>query len=412
MWADEVWFALTDRDGSYFGRLAEEGTFQRFNPLMDPEYELDVRTGLFTSQDDSEWVFVRRGLRVAGASISHPFILNRIDWREEIPVGGKLNLRARYHRHRSLTAQRDYTRLGLLWREVGGSSWNLETGLGIHFFKPSADLEVVAGRRWGTAGESFQEVEIRVTALDAFSNMIFKGLGVAEEEVEAHFDYATPAVATRFAFRRRSALGLLEVHGGVSNRSRVRVTFPASGEVPYTLFERVGFAGVLAEVTPTPSLAIAAFATWARAETDRVYDIGGEGDIILTEETRIAGFRQRVATSHGVSLDLELTATWRPEERSGTEAMGIDHRDREIFGLLALTPDPSPGFDWRLALAAMDRDAGTLASHLSAANVRNVMEWGYRFSSGFHVMAGLRWDLDRFPRDAFDGGHLRISSSW
>ncbi|MCK5652067.1 MAG: hypothetical protein KAJ42_11845, partial [Gemmatimonadetes bacterium] len=244
-WADEVWFALTDRDGSYFGRLAEEGTFQRFNSLMDPEYELDVRTGLFTPSDDSEWASVRRGLRVASASISHPFILNRMDWQEEIPVGGDVALRARYHRHRSLTAQRDYARLGLLWRGVAGSSWSVETGLGMHFFKPSADVEVALRRRWGTPGESFREVEVRVAALDAFNNLIFKGLGVGEGEVEAHFDYATPPVAARVTHQRRSALGGLEIHGGVSNRSEVRVTFPASGEVPYTLSERVGFAGVL-----------------------------------------------------------------------------------------------------------------------------------------------------------------------
>ncbi|MDE0256961.1 MAG: hypothetical protein OXR82_01055, partial [Gammaproteobacteria bacterium] len=32
VWADQVWLSLLDRDGSYYGRLAEEGIFQRFNP--------------------------------------------------------------------------------------------------------------------------------------------------------------------------------------------------------------------------------------------------------------------------------------------------------------------------------------------------------------------------------------------
>jgi len=75
-WADDVWLALLDRDGSYFGRLAEEGTFQRFNPLMDDEYELDIWTGLFTGPEDARWARVRNGFRAAGASVSHPHLLN------------------------------------------------------------------------------------------------------------------------------------------------------------------------------------------------------------------------------------------------------------------------------------------------------------------------------------------------
>ena len=55
LWADDIWLSLLDRDGSYFGRLAEEGTFQRFHPRMDDEYELDVLTGLFSPDEDARW---------------------------------------------------------------------------------------------------------------------------------------------------------------------------------------------------------------------------------------------------------------------------------------------------------------------------------------------------------------------
>ncbi|MFC1662141.1 hypothetical protein ACFL3S_11950 [Gemmatimonadota bacterium] len=411
-WADEVWLALTDRDGSYLGRLAEQGTFQRFNPLMDPEYELDVRTSLFTPSEDARWASVGEGFRAAGASINHPFILNLVDWREEIPVSGSVNLRARYHRHRSLTAQRDYTRLGLLWRGVFGSGWNLETGLGVHFFKPSADVDLILGRTWANPGGRRWDLRLRVAALDAFNNMIFNGLGVGEDEVEAHLDYLRSPVAGRLALQSDSDFGRVEIHGGITNRSEVRVTFPGSGAVSYTLKECVGFGGILAEVTPAPSLALAAFAAWARAETDRRHDLPGEGDFTLKEETLTVGFRQRVRTGQRVSLEVDVAAIWRPEDRSGIDGPLVRHRDREIFGMLALASVPAPGFAWRFVLAGLDRDAGELTPDLTAGNLRNVLEWGYRFASGFHVMAGLRWDLDRFSRYPFDGGHLRISSSW
>jgi hypothetical protein len=40
------------------------------------------------------------------------------------------------------------------------------------------------------------------------------------------------------------------------------------------------------------------------------------------------------------------------------------------------------------------------------------MEWGYRLRSGFEIVAGLRWDLDRLAAAPFDGGHLRFAATW
>ena len=87
-WADQVWLSLLDRDGAYYGRLAEEGIFQRLNPAMDHEYGLDVRSGLFDPGEDARWAGLPNGFRVAGASLNNPHILNVVDWRQEIHVSG------------------------------------------------------------------------------------------------------------------------------------------------------------------------------------------------------------------------------------------------------------------------------------------------------------------------------------
>ncbi len=63
-----------------------------------------------------------------------------------------------------------------------------------------------------------------------------------------------------------------------------------------------------------------------------------------------------------------------------------------------------------MTYAVLNRDSEVLPA-LTATNHRHVMEGGYRFSSGFEVTAGLRWDLDQRLRAPFDGGHLRLAAA-
>ena len=197
LWADQVWLSLLDRDGAYQGRLAEEGTFQRLNPGMDHEYGLDVRSSLFDPGEDARWAEQPNGLRVAGASISNAHILNVVDWRQEIHVSGPVDLVARYRRERSLTARRDYPWVGVRWKGVLGTPWTAQVGLGVHFFKPSADVEVALARSWRDGEDRSWTLEVRLAALDAFSDAIFQGLGVRADDVDAHYDYAGAPLAAR-----------------------------------------------------------------------------------------------------------------------------------------------------------------------------------------------------------------------
>ena len=410
VWADDIWLALTDRDGSYFGRLADEGTLQRFNPLMDSEYELDLRTGLFTPSEDARWAVAPSGLRVAGASINHPFVLNFFDWRQAMPVSGPVGLIARYVRQRSLTARRDHARLGVEWRDALASSWTLRSTIGTHFFKASADIEFGAARTWARHGRGSWTVDLRFAVLDAFNNFIFNTLGVRATDTPAHFDYAKLPFALRASVVRTSRAFRFEIHGGATTRSEVAVSFPASGDPGYVLVEQVGFIGALGEAALSRRVAVAVYGTAARALTDRRFTLTTADDLDLREDTGTLGLRGRVKLGATLGLDVDLAARWQPESRGiGGGAVGRDS-DRELFGRIAVERHPLRGWTWRLSYAVLDRDSEVLR-RLTATNHRHVMEGGYRFSSGFEVTAGLRWDLDEGLRAPFDGGHLRFAAA-
>ena len=411
VWADQVWLSLLDRDGAYHGRLAEEGVFQRFNPEMDHEYELDVRSSLFGPGQDARWAGLTSGFRLAGASISHPHILNVVDWRQEIHVSGRVDLIARYHRERSLTARRDYPWVGVRWREAFGTPWTVQVGLGVHFFKPSADVEVALARAWKDGADRSWALEVRLAALDAFNEAIFQGLGVRADDVEAHYDYSGAPLAARTTLRAAASRWRAELHAGSSLRSEVQVTFPAIGRAPFTQFEQVAFAGGLLQVTPFERVTTALYGTWARADTERRASGSGLG-FTLREQTVAAGALTRTRLNQAWAVEAELARVWRPEWRSPEGGAVREHRDREAFGRAALVRYPDAGWTGRLAYAVLDRDAGSEAPWLTARNQRLITEWGHRFRSGFEVTAGLRWDLDDFRRAPFDGGHLRLSAGW
>lgn len=411
IWADRVWLSLADRDGAYAGRLSEAGTFQRFHPLMDSEYGLDLATGLFSPAEDARWTPVGRGLRVAGASINHPFILNDVEWRERVGIAGPVTLPVRYVRERSLTAQRDYLTVGVAWRGVLGSPWTVFTSLGVHFFKPSSDVELGARGAFAVGRDSVA-VRVRVAALDAFNDLIFNTLGVGAEETEAHFDYTTHPFAARTTIGWSGPWGHAELAAGASTRSRVRVTFPAAGDTGFTLAEQMGFAGALVEVRPVDVVALAAYATVAHAATDRSDPVTDAAIRGQRERTEQVGLRARAGMPAGLGLELDLWSRWRPETRTDGTNATLDHDDREVFVQGALVREPVSGWLWRVSVSVMDRDAGVLAPFLTATHGRLVWDAGYRFPSRFEVRGGVRWDLDAGTAGPFDGGHLRLAAVW
>ena len=410
-WADQVWLSLLDRDGAYYGRLAEEGIFQRFNPKMHPEYELDIRTSLFHPAEDARWAALPNGFRLAGASINHPHILNIVDWRQEIHVFGPVDLIARYRRERTLTARRDYPWVGMRWRDVLGTPWTVQVGIGVHFFKPSSDVQVALARSWRDGEDRSWTLEVRLAALDAFNEAIFQGLGVKADEVDAHYDYAGAPLAARTTLRAAASRWRAELHAGSSRRSEVQVTFPATGRAPFTQLERVAFLGALLQVTPLERVTLALYGTWARADTERRAPASGLG-FTLREQTVTVGARARTRLNPAWAVETELVRVLRPEWRSPEGGAPREHRDREVFARAALVRYPEAGWTSRLAYTLLDRDAGFLAPWFTEQNHRLITEAGHRFRSGFEVTAGVGWDLDHFGRAVFDGGLLRLSAAW
>ncbi|MDE2753831.1 MAG: hypothetical protein OXI83_14745 [Gemmatimonadota bacterium] len=410
-WADQVWLSLLDRDGAYYGRLAEEGTFQRFNPGMNNEYELEIRSSLFHPGEDARWAGPSNGFRIAGASISHPHILNHVDWRQEIHISGPVDLMARYRRERSFTARRDYPWVGVRWRDMLGTPWTAQVGIGVHFFKPSADVEVALARSWRDGEDRSWTLEVRLAALDAFNETIFQGLGVRADEVDAHYDYAGAPLAARTTLRAAASRWRAELHAGSSRRSEVQVTFPATGLAPFTQFERVAFLGGLLQVAPLERVTLALYGTWARADTERRAPASALG-FTLREQTVTVGARARTRLAPAWAVETELERVRRPEWRTPEGGASREHRDRGVFARAALVRYPEAGWTSRLAYALLDRDAGFLAPWLTGQNQRLITEGGHRFRSGFEVTAGVSWDLDNFGRQPFDGGHLRLSAAW
>lgn len=412
-WAEDVWLDILDREGTIRGPLAEEGIFQRFHPEMDDEYALDVRTGLFTASGDAAWALAGRGLRAAGSSISHPHILTRVDWRQAFPIARSVELTAEYRRDHSLTDRRDHPRLGVRWRDAGGSGWTLWSRLGVHFFKPAADVEVGARRAWGGEDGGGWRLDLRLAALDAFSDAIFVGLGVDEDAVETHVDHeGVPGVplAARASVERRGRRWRLEVVGGATTVRRARVTFPGTGEAePFDLAEEVGFVGGLVELAPAPDVRVAGWGRVARAEIHHAGDRAGSGDLRVVERTTAVGILARHHLTEELAMGAELRGVWRPESRrDGTGSMR--HEDRELYGMVSLRRWAAHGWIGRLAWAAMDRDAGVLLPEVSGRNQRLITEAGFRSRTGFSVVVGLRWDLDELGSDLFDGGQLRLAT--
>ena len=410
-WADQVWLSLLDRDGAYYGRLAEEGIFQRFNSEMDHEYELDVRSGLFDPGEDARWAELPNGFRVAGGSLNNPHILNVVDWRQETHISGPVDLMARYRRERSLTARRDYPWVGVRWRDVLGTPWTVQVGLGVHFFKPSADVELALARSWRDREDRSWTVEVRLAALDAFNEAIFQGLGVRADDVDAHYDYAGAPLAARTTLRAAASRWRAELHAGSSRRSEVQVTFPATGRAPFTQLEQVAFLGALLQVTPLERVTVALYGTWARADTERRVPASGLG-FTLREQTVTVGARARTRLNPLWAVETELARVLRPEWHTPAGGARREHRDRGVFARAALVRYPEAGWTSRLAYVLLDRDAGSRAPWLTAQNQGLITEAGHRFRSGFEVTAGLRWDLDHFGRDRFEGAHLRLSAAW
>jgi hypothetical protein len=196
----------------------------------------------------------------------------------------------------------------------------------------------------------------------------------------------------------------------------VRVTFPAAGDPPYELAERLAFAGGLIELKASPSTTVAALGTIARADTKRLADTASAMDLSLREVTRSAGVRTRQTLGSSLALEADFLWTAPPEQptvgwrANAGPGLSLEHRDRELFGGFALVRRPPSGLTGRLFYGWLDRDADPLMPHLTKHHVRLITDAGYRFASGCEVTAGVRWQMARRSDYRFAGAQLRFTT--
>ena len=409
-WARRTWLQITDRDGSFYGRLAEEGVFQRFNPLQDAEYRLDLIGGAFGMLDEGEWVRTPEGLRLWLASISHPHLVNGLEARKRMKLRGGVALQFEYLREETLEADRNLAFFTFDAPDLFTKGIGAFAGISLKFFKPDADVEM--GFRYHTPG---LEITATFAVPDAFNDLLFKTLGVDSDQVEAHLDYLRQPLGTRLAAAWARGRVRGELYAGGTRGSILRVTFPMGLEQNYQQRERAYYAGGLLETDVARHWILGGYARRARAETERRHEDESRAasDFDLVETTQAVGtfVTRRISDRFSVAVQAEWVG--RPETRVSPEPTeSVDHDDDEWWASATGTFRPGR---WivRAGYLIDRRDAGPLVEDLTGTNQRLVVDFGFQFTSATRIEAGAGLDLD-FGREGgtFDGGHLRLVSHW
>lgn len=406
-WAERVWNRLADREGAIFGRLAEEGIFQRYHPLQDHEYRLDEFTGAFALRDQGAWRDRRNVIRGWGASVSNRDLINAVEARVSLPVARRVGVGFHLWQEETLEARRQRLLFGLRVDSLVGP-WAVSFRTSVELVKPDADLEFDFER---TFGERLA-VSLGVAVLDAFNDFSFVTLGIDSAETDFFREYFSQPVAARYAIEWRPARGWrLEARGGTTNRAHLKGDLVLDDLRGFGQRERVWFTGVLAEWSPRPDLAIGAFGRTADAKVEREYESSdSSSNFELSERTTTAALYGLLRVGTEWDVEGAVLYTERPEDRRGFGAVVLDDREWSVWVSL-----------WRklagwayLSLGYFYDDRAlrgdpALADALAARNQRLRTDIEVRFPAGAKLGAGVNWDLD-FPTDQsfFDGAHGRL----
>jgi hypothetical protein len=62
-WADDIWLRILNRTGATEGRLSEFGILQRFHPITDANYAIDLISNRFSLSENYAWYHRDGGVR-------------------------------------------------------------------------------------------------------------------------------------------------------------------------------------------------------------------------------------------------------------------------------------------------------------------------------------------------------------
>src|SRR5207237_5046089 len=115
-----------------------------------------------------------------------------------------------------------------------------------------------------------RQVEIALTALDAFNDVIYGGLKVENTPADTALDYRRqPYLLRGHADLPLGSRWRVEGHAGVMRPAALRAFVQAAPDSGFLQTERYGYAGVLAEWLPSSGMTVGGFATVIRAVTSR-----------------------------------------------------------------------------------------------------------------------------------------------
>src|SRR5207247_870318 len=171
-WAEDAWLRLLDRDAARDGRLSDQGILQRFNPTIDPDYQINLIRARFGLLDDADWARHPRGARYWGGSINTRDFAEGAEFKEVVPLGRRWSTAVDFTKQDLPELTRSLVRIGFVRRTDAGFFSSIEGTLVP--LKPSSDLEAGAG--WRRPG---RELALYVAVLDAFNDLIYQDLDAA-----------------------------------------------------------------------------------------------------------------------------------------------------------------------------------------------------------------------------------------
>jgi hypothetical protein len=418
-WADDALLYILDRDAARGGRLSDHGILQRFWSDIDPDYQINLMRMRFDLIDDAEWYRRVSGARYWSGSVNTRDEAIGAEFKARIPLDDRWSADVNLRHQSLLELNRSLVRLRVARTARSGVYTALEGAFSFH--KTSADVGFAAGWRRGKT-----QVEIALTALDAFNNFIYGGLKVENTPADTALDYRRQP----YLLRAHADLPLgprwhVVGHAGVMRPATLRAFVQAAPDSGFLQDERYGFAGALVEWLPSSRVTAGARATVIRAVTDRrpLPNGGAVNDYRLSERTVEFGASVLVRPAPHWLLEGWLGRLWRPERRiyrSGA-APDVNYEDVSWSGQAAVMYRPVQGFTGSLALDLDRRDVVRgnfqVPSHEDSQARHNSEirgDFGWRFPNRSLFDLGLGFDLDPgiYPRGWFGGAHGRFVLYW
>jgi len=418
-WADDALLTILDRDAARGGRLSERGILQRFWSDIDPDYQINLMRMRFDLVDDYEWSGHTSGARYWGGSINTRDEAIGAEFKARAPLGERWAADVNLRHQSLLELTRSLVRLRVRRTARSGVYTALDGAFSFH--KPSSDVGLAAGWQRGNT-----QVEIALTALDAFNNFIYGGLKVQNTPADTALDYRRqPFLLHGHADLPLGRRWRVAGYAGVMRPATLRAYVQAAPDSGFLQDERYGFAGALAEWLPSRRVTVGASATVIRAVTDRtpLPNGGAVNDFRLTERTATLGGSILFRPLPHWLLEGWLGRMWRPERRVYRQgaAPDVNYADVSWSGQAVVMYRPSQGFTGSVGLDLDRRDVvrgygevPSLESSQGRHNSEIRCDFGWRFPNRSLFSLGLGFDLDPgiWPRGWFGGAHGRFALYW